>query len=163
MILPAGPPASQRLLQTFNIKIPPIQRIKLFTVSKSSQRYWTEHFLYLTAVSDACGGADNLVLDNIVHYAYSTMSTAMLFRMNLHRADYLRQAEELAQFTQSTETDVRVKHFGRDVVNVVESTKDVKKVEPVNKRLGDQGQKIYYLCGNTGHHKSSCPRRSKKK
>ena len=91
------------------------------------------------------------------------MRTAMPFRMNLHRVDCLRQAEELAQFTQSTETDVRVKHFGRDVVNVVESTKDVKKVEPVNKRLGDQGQKRYYLCGNTGHHKSSSPRRSKKK
>ena len=131
----------QMLLQTFNIKMTSAQSMKLFTANKSSQRNWTDHFVYLTAVRDACGGADNLVLDNIVHYAYPTMRTTLLSRLNLHRVDYLRQAEELAQFAQSTETDVRVKHFGRDVVNVVESTKDVKKVEPVNKRLGDQGQK----------------------
>ena len=155
--------AMQMLLQTFNIKMTSAQSMKLFTANKSSQRNWTDHFVYLTAVRDACGGADNLVLDNIVHYAYPTMRTTLLSRLNLNRVDYLRQAEELEQFAQSTETDVRVKHFGRDVVNVVESTKDVKKVEPVNKRLGDQGQKRYYLCENMGHHKSSCPRRSKKK
>lgn len=59
--------AMQRLLQTFLTKITSIQSMKLFTAAKSLQQSWTEHFLYLTAVSDACGGADNIVLDNIVH------------------------------------------------------------------------------------------------
>ena len=123
--------AMQRLLQTFNIKITPEQSMNLFTAAKSSHRNWTKHFLYLTAVSDACGSADNLVLDNIDHYADPTMRRTMLSRLDLHRVDYLRQAEVLAQLAQSTEIDVRVKQFGRDAVNVAESTKDVKKVEPV--------------------------------
>ena len=54
--------AMQRLLQTFSTKITPAQSMKLFTAPKAVHRSWTDHFLYLTAVSDACGGADNLVL-----------------------------------------------------------------------------------------------------
>ena len=56
--------------------------MKLFTAAKSTQQSWTEHFLYLTAVSDACGGADNLVLDNIVHYADPTMRKTMLAKLD---------------------------------------------------------------------------------
>ena len=106
----------QRLLQTFTTKNTPAQIMKLFTAAKSPQCSWTEHYLYLTAVSDACGGADNVFLDNIVHYADTSMRTTMLTRLNLNRLDYLRQAEELAQFTQLMEIEVRVKYFGRDVV-----------------------------------------------
>ena len=68
----------QRLLQTFNTKISPAQSIKLFTAPKASHRSWTDHFLYLTAVSDACGGANSLVLDNIVHYVDPHMRMTML-------------------------------------------------------------------------------------
>ena len=64
-----------------------------------------DHFLYLTAVSDACGGADTLVLDNIVHYADPHMRTTMLTKLYLHRNDPLRQAQELAQLAQSTEIE----------------------------------------------------------
>ena len=71
--------------------------MKLFTAPKSPQRSWTEHYLYLTAVSDACRGMDNLVLDNIVHYADPSMRMTMLSRLNTNRFDFLRQAEELAQ------------------------------------------------------------------
>ena len=56
--------------------------MKLFTATKSSQRNWTKRFLYITAVSDACEGADNLVLGNIVHYAEPTMRTTMLSRLD---------------------------------------------------------------------------------
>ncbi|CAI5727351.1 unnamed protein product [Peronospora destructor] len=45
----------QRLLQTFNNKISPAQSMKLFTAPKANHRSWTDHFLYLTAVSDAAG------------------------------------------------------------------------------------------------------------
>ena len=70
--------------------------MKLFTAPKSAKRSWTEHYLYLVAVSEACGGADNLVQDNIVHYADPAMRVSMLARLNLMRTDYLRQTEELA-------------------------------------------------------------------
>ena len=99
----------QRLLQTFSIKITPSQSTKLFTAAKALHRSWTEHFLYLTAVSDACGRTDNIVLDYIVYYADPTMRTTMLSRLNLNRGDYLLQTEELVHFAQSTELDVRVK------------------------------------------------------
>ena len=88
----------QSLLHTFHTKISPAQSMKLFSAPKAGHRSWTDNFLYLTAVSDACGGADNLVLDNFVHYADTRMRTTMLSRLDIHRVDPLRQAEELAQF-----------------------------------------------------------------
>ena len=86
----------QRILQKFTTKMSPAQSMKRFTAPKASQRSWTDHFLYLTAVSDACGGADSLVLDNIAQYADPHMRTTMLSRLNIHRMDHLRQAEELS-------------------------------------------------------------------
>uniref|UniRef100_A0AAV1UTY9 Uncharacterized protein n=1 Tax=Peronospora matthiolae TaxID=2874970 RepID=A0AAV1UTY9_9STRA len=99
--------------------------MKLFTAPQASHRNWTDHFLYLTAVSDACGGADSLVLDNDVHYADPHMRTTMLSRLDIHRTDCMRQAEELTQFAQSTEVDTHSKNFGRDVVNAVEPEKEL--------------------------------------
>ena len=130
--------AMQRFLQTFSAKISPAQSMKLFTAPKASHRIWTDHFLYLTAVSGACGGADSLVLDNIVHYADPQMRTTMLSRLNIHRMDHLRQSEELAQFAQSNEVDTHVNNLGRDVVNVVEAPKDVKvKRKPKSQERSD--------------------------
>nr|CCA24596.1 conserved hypothetical protein [Albugo laibachii Nc14] len=88
--------AIQRMFQTFSTRITPAQ-----------------------IVSEACGGADNLVLDNAVHYADPTMRVTMLSRLNLARTDYLRQTEELAHFAQSTEIKLKGKKFGRDLVSVV--------------------------------------------
>ena len=59
----------QKLLQTFTTKITPAQSMKLLNAINSSQVSLTEHFLYLTTKSDVCKGADNLVLDKVVHYA----------------------------------------------------------------------------------------------
>ena len=70
--------ALQRLIQTFTIKITAAQSMKLFTGAKSSQRNLMEHFLYLTAVIDACEGVDSLMLGNIVHYADPAMRTTTL-------------------------------------------------------------------------------------
>ena len=50
----------------------------MFTASKAVHRSLMDHFLLQTAVSDACGGADTLVLDNIVHYADPHMRTTIL-------------------------------------------------------------------------------------
>ena len=152
----------QRLLQTFSTKISPAQSMKLFTAPKASHRSWTDHFLYLTAVSDACGGADTLVLDNIVHHADPQMRTTMLSRLNIHRMDHLRQAEEFAQFAQSTEVDSHAKNLGRDVVNVMEAPKDVKvKLKP---KIQERSySRDCYLCGEVGHIRAMCPERKKKK
>ena len=147
----------QRLLQTFSTKISPAQSVKLFTAAKASYRSWTDHFLYLTAVSDACGGADNLVLDNIVHYVDPNMRTTILSRLDIHREDDLWQVEELAQFTQSMEVDTHAKNFGRDVVNTVEPMKAVK--EKVKSRAPQtrSDDRVCFKCGEVGHIRSRCP------
>lgn len=152
----------QLLLHAFATKINPAQSMKLFTAPKSSRRSWTEPFLYLTAMSDACGGADHLVLDNIVHCAGPAMQMTMLSRLDLHRQDSLRQAEELAQFEQSMEIEVRVKHFSKDVVNMVEPPKIPRKIVPVKKRSDDGDARRCYTCGEPGHIEISCPKKPKK-
>ena len=59
--------------------------MKMITSAKSPRMSWTEHYLYLGVVSDACGSEENLVLDNIVHYADPSMRVSMLSRLNLAR------------------------------------------------------------------------------
>ncbi|KAG3075450.1 hypothetical protein PC121_g8033 [Phytophthora cactorum] len=55
--------------------------MKMFTGSKSAKRSWTVHYLYRVAVSEACGKAENLVLDNIVHYADPAMRVRPRFEL----------------------------------------------------------------------------------
>lgn len=83
--------------------ITPVQNMK--TVAENVKKNYMQRYLYLAAVSEACGDAHNLLLDNFVHYADPEMRVTMLSRLNLARADYLRQAEELAHLAQSTEID----------------------------------------------------------
>ena len=96
----------------------------------------------MVAVSEACGGADNLVLDNIVYYAEPAMRITMLSRLNLARTDYLRQAEELAHFAQSTEIELKGKQVGKDLISIVQhEKKDTRKC---------------FKCGKTEHLKALC-------
>ncbi|KAI9916681.1 hypothetical protein PsorP6_018241 [Peronosclerospora sorghi] len=85
----------------------------------------------------------------------------MLSRLNTDRLDYLRQAEELAQFAQATEVDVRVKHFGREALNVVEPGKAASIAVTDTRRKKDHGSKKCYLCGATGHLKANCTTKTK--
>ena len=62
-------------------------------------------------------GADNIGLDNIVYYTDPKMRTMIVSRLNVNRFDCLLQAEEFAQFAQSTELG------GRDVLNVVSQSR----------------------------------------
>ena len=87
----------------------------------------------------------------------------MVSRMNLHRTDYLRQAEELAQFVQSTELGGRVKNFGKDVVNVVEPLLNPRKIEHVKKPTIDPDSRRCYRCGALGHIKARFLKGKKKK
>ena len=105
--------AMQRLLYTFATKTTPKQSIKLFTAAMIPKRSLTESYLYLVARSKACGGADNLVQDFIVHYADPAMTISILTHLNLIRIDYLRQAKELAHFAQPIKNELRGKPMRR--------------------------------------------------
>ena len=59
----------------------------------------------MVAVSDACGGAESLVLDNVVQYASSELRTIMMAKYDHTRTEYLCQAEELSHFAQSVENE----------------------------------------------------------
>ena len=85
----------QRMLDTFKTTITAAQARNPFTAKKESKRSFPEHYLYLVAVSDAAGGAEQQVLDNIVR------STILMSKYQTHRIDYLVHAEELAHFAQA--------------------------------------------------------------
>uniref|UniRef100_A0AAV1UQE0 CCHC-type domain-containing protein n=1 Tax=Peronospora matthiolae TaxID=2874970 RepID=A0AAV1UQE0_9STRA len=141
----------EKMLQTFRTTITASQAMRLFTAKKDSKRTWPEHYLYLVAVSDACGGADSNVLDNIVRYASAELSTVLMVKYDTSRADHLAHAEELAHFAQSIELDARSsRSFGRDVVSHVANDEPPKET------------RTCHGCGKVGHLKRDCRRKEKK-
>ena len=54
--------------------------------------------LIIMAISEACGGAYQMYLDSVVHYADLTMRVSMLKTLTLARPGCWRQAKELAQY-----------------------------------------------------------------
>uniref|UniRef100_A0AAV1UBX1 CCHC-type domain-containing protein n=1 Tax=Peronospora matthiolae TaxID=2874970 RepID=A0AAV1UBX1_9STRA len=66
----------EQLLRTFKTSITASQAMKLFMAKKDARRTWAEHFLYMVAVSEARGGADSLVHNNIVHHASPELELA---------------------------------------------------------------------------------------
>ena len=130
-----------QLHATFKTTITASQAMKLFMQKKDVKRTWAEHFLYMVAVSDARGGADSLVLDNIVHHASPDLMNVMRAKYDSTRIDYLRHAEELAHFAQSIELGSGA--VGREVVAAhVEAT--------------PKGPRVCYRCGRPGHIASEC-------
>ena len=123
-VLPTLQYVMQRMIDTFKTTITAAQAMKLFTTKKENKRSWPEHYLYLVAVSDAAGGAEQQVLDNIVMYASLELSTILMAKYDTHRADYLMHAEKLANFAQAIEVEGRPRlFFGKEVVaHVDEST-----------------------------------------
>ena len=61
----------------------------------------------MIAVSDARGGADTLVLDDIVHHASPELMNVMRAKYDSSSVNYLRHAEELAPFAQLIELGSR--------------------------------------------------------
>ena len=104
-----------QLLATFKTTVTASQAMKLFMQKKDSKRTWAERYLYMVAVSDARGGADSLVLNNIVHHASPDLMNVMQAKYDSTRVDYLRHAEELAHFAQSIELGSGV--IGREVIS----------------------------------------------
>ena len=56
----------ERIHQTFKKIITPTYSMKLLTSKKDPKISWPEHYIYLVAVNDACGGAESLDFDNAV-------------------------------------------------------------------------------------------------
>ncbi|CAI5727526.1 unnamed protein product [Hyaloperonospora brassicae] len=77
--------------------------MKLSSQRKDPKRSWPEHFLYLVAVGDARGGADELVLDNIVNFASAKLALVLKEKYDPNRVEHNRPAEDLAHFAQSIE------------------------------------------------------------
>uniref|UniRef100_A0AAV1TI68 Uncharacterized protein n=1 Tax=Peronospora matthiolae TaxID=2874970 RepID=A0AAV1TI68_9STRA len=131
----------EQLLRTFKTSITASQAMKLFMAKKDARRTWAEHFLYMVAVSEACGGADSLVLENIVHHASPELVNVMRSKYEPNRLDYLRHAEELAHFAQSIEHGSSA--VGREVVAAHVEGKP-------------KGAITCYRCGRPGHIAANC-------
>uniref|UniRef100_A0AAV1TKS8 Uncharacterized protein n=1 Tax=Peronospora matthiolae TaxID=2874970 RepID=A0AAV1TKS8_9STRA len=131
----------QGMLQVFSTITSPAQSIKLFTTLKAAHKSCTDHhYLYLTAVSDACVGADNLALQSIVNYADPNMRMTMLARSNIQRPDSLGQTKELTQFAQHMKIESQAKNLGRDVVDAFEPKGASKeRVVARSRKLIDEG------------------------
>lgn len=143
--LPTLQHVMERMLEVYKTNITPAQAMKLFTAPKEGKRSWTEHYMYLVAVSEACGGgADYLVLNNIVQYASVELRTVLTAKVDETRTDYLQQAEELAHFAQSWEVAAAAKNrkLGKEVVGAVNGRKETRKC---------------FECGKRGHLRANCP------
>ncbi|KAG2996003.1 hypothetical protein PC121_g20295 [Phytophthora cactorum] len=136
----------EKMLEAFTTNLTPAQAMKLFTAPKDAKRTWPEYYMYLVAISEACGGgADYLVLNNVVHYAFADLRTVLMAKVDGTRQDYLQQAEELAHFAQSWELEpTRHRNMGREVVAAV-----------------SKGQKKEtrrcHVCNKVGHLRANCP------
>uniref|UniRef100_A0AAV1T174 Polyprotein n=1 Tax=Peronospora matthiolae TaxID=2874970 RepID=A0AAV1T174_9STRA len=85
------------------------------------------------------------------------MRVSLLERLNLTRIDYMRQAEELADFAQSTEIDLRGKNIGKDVVNTVGNGRRAYFKTRTHNRKDRRDMRTCYICGKPGHLKIACP------
>ncbi|GMF58857.1 unnamed protein product [Phytophthora fragariaefolia] len=135
----------ERMLETYKTNITPAQAMKLFTAPKDPKRTWPEHYMYLEAISEACGGGpDYLVLNNIVQHASADLRTVLMAKVDGTRTDYLQQSEELAHFAQSWELETKNKNVRREVVGAV----------------GEASRKetrCCHECGQAGHLRAACP------
>eukprot|EP00644_Phytophthora_capsici_P010191 jgi/Phyca11/120476/e_gw1.41.247.1 len=101
--------------------------------------------MYLVAVFEAYGGgADFMVLNNIIQYASTELWTVLMAKADGARSDYLQHAEELAHFAQAWELEPeKQKKLGQGVVNHVGEHRR----EPRRCRE----------CGEVGHLRAACP------
>ena len=113
--------------------------------SSSDEAFHGEEGNKALAASNAAGGAELHVLDNVVRYASPELSTILMEKYETHRVDYLVHAEELAHFAQAIEMEARPGHFfGKEVVAHVDESTPRKET-----RTG-------YGYGKIGHVKADC-------
>ncbi|KAG3098785.1 hypothetical protein PI124_g16094 [Phytophthora idaei] len=138
------------MLEVFKTNITPAQAMKLFTVPKDMRRTWPEHGMHLAAILEACGGgADNLVLNNIVQYASVDLRMVLMAKVDGSRLDYLQQVEKLAQFAQYWELEpAKRRNLGKKGVSAGGecSTKEMR---------------TCHECNQVGHLRAACPGRGR--
>ena len=133
------------MLDTFKTTITAAQALDLFTTKKEGKRSWSEHYLYLIAVSDAAGGTEQQVLNNIVRFASPHLSTILMAKYETQRVDYQVHAEYLAHFAQAIEMTARPgRFFEKEVVAYVDESTPRKETRTCNG------------CGKIGHFKADC-------
>nr|CCA27600.1 AlNc14C584G12215 [Albugo laibachii Nc14] len=89
---------------------------------------WRDHILLLSAVSEAVGGADDMLLESVIKYVHPEFKQALMARVDTNRFDSKRQAGELCRFVQLMES----------------------------KHAKLQGTAKCYNCGKIGHFKGNC-------
>ncbi|POM79150.1 Hypothetical protein PHPALM_3243 [Phytophthora palmivora] len=100
----------ERMLETYQTSITPVQGMKLFRAPNDPKRKRPEHYMYLLAITEACmGGGDHLGLNNIVKYPFADLCTVVMAKVDGHWTDYLQQSEELAHFALSWEPRPRTR------------------------------------------------------
>ncbi|CAI5721439.1 unnamed protein product [Peronospora destructor] len=135
-----------RLNFKFGPRISKSQAFKLFTSKKKETVSWSNHMLFLMAVSDAIGGAHDQVLNNIAKYAStsSDFQGVLLARLNPQRDDYLRQAEELVQFAQLNDPSVCL--GSKPTVATVKNTGAGQNRSSDDRRAKKPGKEGHYKC-----------------
>ncbi|POM64836.1 Integrase catalytic core protein [Phytophthora palmivora] len=107
----------EKMLETYKTNLTPARAMQLFTAPNDPKRTWPEHYVYLVAVSEVTGGgADYLVLNNVVQYASADLRTSLMAKIDSTRTDYLAHAEELAYFAQAWENETKKNNLGRELV-----------------------------------------------
>ncbi|KAG2780862.1 hypothetical protein PC129_g16665 [Phytophthora cactorum] len=138
----------ERILVAFKTNITPAQGLKHSTAPKDGRPNWSEHYMYLVAMSDACGGGANYWdLTNIVQYAPTDLRITLMSKVDATRTDYLQPAEELFHFAESWKLEPsRQRDLGKEVVGAVSDSRGTKK-------------RSCHECGEAGHLLAACSNR----
>nr|CCA24503.1 Mitochondrial Carrier (MC) Family putative [Albugo laibachii Nc14] len=82
-----------------------MQSRRFFTAKKPTGCSWNKHFLFFSAVSEAVGRADDMLLESVIKYANPEFKQALVAPVNTIREDTRRQAEELCYFAHLMDSD----------------------------------------------------------
>nr|CCA18061.1 AlNc14C44G3620 [Albugo laibachii Nc14] len=125
----------------------------LYGKNKRTGHSWNEHFLSLSAVSEAIGGADDMLLESVIKYANPDFEQALMALVNTMREDTRRQAEELCHFDQLMDSDTinntprEAKSWTRYRTSAIRETKPKKQINCSS-------------CGKSGYMKRQCRNKS---
>nr|CCA23978.1 OSIGBa0134J07.9 putative [Albugo laibachii Nc14] len=149
-----------RMNLKFGPRMSKSQAFKLFTSNKKESVSWSDHLLYLMAVSDSVGGAQDQVLENIAKYASSgtELQGVLLARYNPQREDYIKQAEELVQFAQFNDPAIRL--GSKPTVAVVKCNESRRRRNETERKGKKPG--ACFKTGKEVHYKHDCTSEAKK-